>query len=112
MSWLAEPDAFVMIAEEDARAVGYALVHLQEADVQRETAPRYAVLESLAVEPDRRGQGVGRELMRAVYAELRLLGICELEIGVIFQNADARRFYEREGFHPWAIEYFGPIPEI
>jgi len=109
--WLAEPDAFAMIAEDDGRAVGYALVDFREIDDVRVTGPRFGVLQSLVVEPGRRGQGIGRALMRAVYGELRGLKVTELEIGVIFQNEQARRFYEREGFRPWAVEYFGPVPE-
>jgi GNAT superfamily N-acetyltransferase len=111
LDWLTEPDAFVMIAEEEGRAIGYALVDYRELDDQRVTGPRFGVLESLAVEPGRRGEGIGRALMRAVYVELRRLGVTELEIGVVFGNEDARRFYEREGFRPWAVEYFGPVPE-
>jgi GNAT superfamily N-acetyltransferase len=111
-TWLAEPDAFVMLALDDEdRAVGYALVAYRESDDARVTGPRFGVLESLSVAPESRGQGIGRELMRAVYAELRRLGVTELEIGVIYRNERARRFYEREGFRPWAVEYFGPVPE-
>jgi GNAT superfamily N-acetyltransferase len=111
LRWLAEPEAFAMIAEEGGRAIGYALVDYRETDDVRVTGERFGVLQSLAVQAGRRGQGIGRELMRAVYAELRRLGVSELEIGVIFANEGARRFYEREGFHPWAVEYFGSVPE-
>jgi len=108
--WLAEPDAFVMLAEQQGRPVGYALVNFREMDDVRTTGPRFAVLQSLAVLPEARGEGVGTALMAAVYGELRRLGVGELEIGVLFANQGARRFYEREGFRPWAVEYFGPVP--
>ena len=111
ITWLAEPDAFVMIAEQDGRAIGYALVDYRETDDVRITGARFAVLKSLAVLPEARGRGVGTALMGAVYGELRRLGIGELEIGVLFANDRARRFYEREGFLPWAVEYFGPVPD-
>jgi GNAT superfamily N-acetyltransferase len=111
VTWLAELDAFAMIAEEGGRAIGYALVNYRELDDVRVTGPRFAVLQSLAVLPEARGRGVGTALMHAVYGELRRLGIGELEIGVMFANERARRFYEREGFVPWSVEYFGPVPE-
>ena len=110
VTWLAEPDAFVMIADEDGRAIGYALVDHRDTDDVRVTGARFGVLKSLGVLPEARGRGVGTALMRSVYGELRRLGIGELEIGVLVANDGARRFYEREGFLPWAIEYFGPVP--
>ena len=111
--WLAEPDAFVLIAEaeEESRAIGYALVHYREPDDSRMTAGRFAELESLAVLSEVRGRGIGTALMAAVYRELRELGVGELEIGVLVTNDGARRFYEREGFRPWVVKYFGPVPE-
>lgn len=113
VQWLAEPDAFVLIAEEEegGRAVGYALVHYREPDDSRTTAGRFAELESLAVLSEARGRGIGRALMAAVYRELRALGVGELEMGVLVTNDGALRFYEREGFRPWLVKYFGPLPE-
>jgi len=35
-----------------------------------------------------------------VFAELRRLGATELEIGIVFDNEDARRSCEREGPRP------------
>jgi len=112
VQWLAEPDAFALIAEEEeGRAVGYALVHFREQDDSRVTGGRFGELESLAVLPEARGRGIGTALMAAVYRELRALGVGELEIGVLVTNDGARRFYEREGFRPWLVKYFGPLPE-
>ena len=108
--WLAEQDAFLLIAERRDRAVGYALAHMHEADESWDTSGRFGVLESLSVLPDLRHRGVGGRLMSAVYDELRRLGVAVLEIGVVATNGSARRFYERQGFAPWLIHYLGRIP--
>ena len=111
--WLAEPDAFALIAEAPptSGAVGYALVHFHPADDSwRTTGDRFAELESLSVMPSARSGGVGRRLMEEAYARLRELRVRELEIGVLATNHDAIRFYDREGFKPWMIHYAGAIP--
>lgn len=108
--WLSEPDAFVLIAEDGGRPVGYALVHYRSSDDSRVTGERFAELESLAVLPECRGRGLGSRLMTAVYRELHRLGVGELEIGVLSTNEGAIRFYERQGFRPWLVRLFGTIP--
>lgn len=110
-TWLREPDAFVMIAEREGRPLGYALVHFREEDDSRETGSRFGELESFGVLPEERGRGIGTALMDAVYRELRRLGIRELEIGVLATNESAARFYERQGFRPWLVRYFGRVPD-
>jgi GNAT superfamily N-acetyltransferase len=109
-AWLAEKDAFLLTAEQRGRAVGYALAHMREADESWDTRGRFGVLESLSVLPEVRHRGVGRQLMSAVYDELRRLGNAVLEIGVVATNEEARRFYERQGFAPWLIHYLGQVP--
>ena len=112
LEWLAEPGAFTLLAEDDGRAVGYALVTVHEpGDDTHVTRERFAELKTLAVLPDRRGAGLGTRLLETVYAELRAVGIRELLIGVLAANRDAARLYERYGFRPWHVEYLGTIPE-
>lgn len=110
-AWLSEKDAILLMAEYQGKAVGYALSHMREADESWDTRGRFGILESIAVLPEMRGQGVGRKLMSALYAELRRLGVTVLEIGVVATNEEAKRFYERAGFAPWLIYYLGTIPE-
>jgi ribosomal protein S18 acetylase RimI-like enzyme len=108
--WLAEKEAFLLLAEDRGRAVGYAVVHLHEADESWDTGGRFGVLESIAVAPRRRGAGLGRKLMEAVFAELRTLRVDVLEIGVVSTNQRARRFYESLGFRSWLTHYLGRLP--
>ncbi len=108
--WLSEKDSLLLTAEYQRRTVGYALSHMHEADESWDTHGRFGVLESIAVLPEMRRQGVGKRLMSDLYAELRRLGVTVLEIGVVATNESARRFYERQGFGPWLIHYLGVIP--
>jgi len=109
--WLAEPNAFVLVAESDGEAVGYALVHLRGPEETWTTGERIGVLETLAVLPGERGRGIGSALFERMYAELRGLGVRELEVAVISKNAEALRFYERQGLLPFTVSYLGRLPD-
>ena len=112
--WLAEPGAFVLIAHEEGRAVGYALVRPN--DEVSATWPRgghSALLESLSVAPAARGSGLGAVLVQRVREECAKEGFASLTVGTVFGNRDAIRFYEREGFRQEAIllrdTLYGPL---
>jgi ribosomal protein S18 acetylase RimI-like enzyme len=57
-----------------------------------------AKLDDVSVKQDRRGQGVGSELMRQLKAQLQRESVNRIDVGVHLQNPEARRFYERLGF--------------
>jgi ribosomal protein S18 acetylase RimI-like enzyme len=98
---LAEPDAFVVVALREERAVGYALVAMHQGpDDPWPTGDRYAEVETLAVVPKERGQGIGTQLLDEVDRRLQDLGVMALFIGVMVGNDDALRFYERRGLTP------------
>lgn len=109
---LADPDAFVMIAEWSERAVGYALVSLGEGPSGWDLGERVADVETLSVLPDARGQGVGTRLMDAVEAELSRLGIAAFRVLVIAANDEALGFYERRGLVPISRVLLGRIGEM
>jgi GNAT superfamily N-acetyltransferase len=110
--WLAEPDGFVLLAETgDGPPVGYALVHLRGPEETWATGERIGVLETLAVLPGERGRGIGSLLFERVYEELRATGVRELEVAVIARNAEALRFYERQGLLPFTVSYLGRLPD-
>jgi ribosomal protein S18 acetylase RimI-like enzyme len=108
--WLAEPDAFVCVARDAGRPVGYALVHMRGPEETWATGDRIAELETLAVLPEHRGRGIGSGLVEAVYDELGRLGVGHLGVGVIASNEDALRFYERLGLLRFTTHYLGAVP--
>ena len=109
--WLSEPDSFVLLAEIDGQPIGYAVVHLRGPEETWQTGDRIGVLETLAVLPDERGHGVGSALFGRIYAELRGLGVTELEVAVISKNAAALRFYERHGLLPFTVSFMGRVQD-
>jgi ribosomal protein S18 acetylase RimI-like enzyme len=100
--WLAEPDAFVLIAELGETPVGYAMVHLRAGSPTWPTGERAGEVETLSVQPDARGRGIGTMLLRAVERELAGLGVDELSLHAISTNHQAMAFYERHGLRPFA----------
>jgi ribosomal protein S18 acetylase RimI-like enzyme len=112
--WLADPAAFVLLAhvEDDERPVGYAMVVFHTEDDSHTTGERFASLESLAVLPSHRGQGIGTLLLREVYRQVRAAGVEEMVIGVLATNEDAMRLYRREGFIPWVVMTMGKVPPV
>jgi ribosomal protein S18 acetylase RimI-like enzyme len=100
-----KPDTALFLARLDGALVGYALLHVEPvgetwvADTWR-TGERIGELESIAVAPSHRGQGIGGALLDAVDREFRELGIADVIIGLLPGNEGARRLYERRGFRP------------
>ena len=93
--------SFALIAWDDDRPVGYATVIVEPNRSPSWPEPeRYADLDSLAVAPDARGQGIGEALVAHVQAEIKAAGITELRVSAVAANTRALGFYERLGFEP------------
>jgi ribosomal protein S18 acetylase RimI-like enzyme len=84
----------LLVAEDDA-GVLCALVSGTAAD--DDPSGSIAEIGALYVLPDRRGQGIGRSLLRAAASDLATLGFSELQVGVLTANLPARGFYEVMG---------------
>jgi ribosomal protein S18 acetylase RimI-like enzyme len=108
VSWLADGDTVILRAERDGRAVGYLTLRVSDGphtwDIGKEAA-----IETLSVLPEARGAGVGRKLMDAARREAAARGAETMAVGVVHTNADALRFYEREGFGSFYLELIGPV---
>jgi len=78
-----------LVADDGGRIVGYAglLATRHEADVQ-----------TVAVDPDRQGEGLGRLLLGALLDEARQRGCDAVHLEVRADNEAAIRLYERAGF--------------
>ena len=57
--WLAQPGSFMLVAESGERPMGYVLVLIEVGDDTWSTDERVAMIETLSVDPDWRGRGVG-----------------------------------------------------
>lgn len=87
---LAQPDRYYLVAHDaDETIIGYAGLRAvpPEGDVQ-----------TIAVAPDRWGQGVGRALLTALLDEARHRGISAMFLEVRSDNPRARDLYQKFGF--------------
>ena len=57
-----------------------------------------AKLDDVSVKPDRRGKGIGSEMLRQLKEQLRKEAVTRIDVAVHLQNPEARRFYENAGF--------------
>jgi ribosomal protein S18 acetylase RimI-like enzyme len=63
-------------------------------------------IHDIAVMPETRGQGIGRQLLTAVEADARSLGCCKVTLEVRSDNVRAMRLYKSVGFQPSEPETF------
>jgi ribosomal protein S18 acetylase RimI-like enzyme len=102
-AWLAESEAFVLLAQREGAPVGYAMVHVREGSPTWAVGERAGELETLSVLPTERGRGTGSALLEAVRGELATRGVTEVSLLAIAGNEQAIRFYERRGFSTHAL---------
>lgn len=57
-----------------------------------------AKLDDVSVKSDRRGAGVGTEMLAQLKEQLRKDAVTRIDVAVHLENPQARRFYERAGF--------------
>ena len=92
-------DVQVWVAEEEGRVVGFAsLGPSRDEDADRTTLQIY----TLYLEPHAWGQGIARELMRTVLADVP--NGTPVTLWVLSTNERARHFYRRNGFSPDGVE--------
>jgi ribosomal protein S18 acetylase RimI-like enzyme len=102
-AWLANHEAFMLLAERRGTPVGYAMVRVREGSPTWPISERAGELETLSVLPGERGGGTGAALLDAVRKELEARGIREVSLLAVGTNSDAIRFYERHGFSVHAL---------
>jgi ribosomal-protein-alanine N-acetyltransferase len=78
-----------LIAKVSRRIAGYMASRLH---------PGWAEIVSVAVDPERRREGVGAALLTHTLEQVRQLGVRSVELMVRVDNEDAIRFYRRFGF--------------
>ena len=86
--------AEVFVGEDDGVIVGICTVY---DDFDSVRFGRRAWVEDLAVDPERRSQGIGKALLDAAKDWAREHGCSHLELDSAETRKDAHRFYEREG---------------
>lgn len=85
----------IAVIERDGELVGMAVV----VDLGR-----YALLEDIVIKRERRGLGVGRALVRWIFAEMREAGKASIFLESGGRNTVAHRFFHKQGFRRVSIQ--------
>jgi GNAT superfamily N-acetyltransferase len=91
------PTTTVFLALHNSEAVGIAICFLGFSTF---AAKPLLNIHDLAVLPEYRRQGIGRQLLAAVEQKARETGCCKLTLEVLENNHPAKRIYEQFGFAP------------
>jgi [ribosomal protein S18]-alanine N-acetyltransferase len=90
---LATPQSATWVAEEEGRAAGFATVRLSMNE-----RPSAAYIETIEVDREWRGRGVGGELLRRMEGSAQAAGATTLWLHVDAENNSAIRLYEAHGY--------------
>jgi ribosomal protein S18 acetylase RimI-like enzyme len=89
--------ARVFLAYEDVRPIGMAICFVGFSTFR---AKPLLNIHDIAVRPEARGKGIGRELLKAVEEDARALGCCKVTLEVRADNLRAQALYKSVGFQP------------
>jgi len=90
-------DGELLVGELDGRLVAtLQLTMLQQLSFR---GAKVAQIEAVRVAHDRRGRGLGAELVRFAIDRARAAGCVRVQLTSNKERSDAHRFYERLGFH-------------
>ncbi len=102
-SQLEDDEAVVLVAERDARIIGYVYAGLEPMSWKELRGPA-AFIHDVMVEEEAQGGGAGSALIDAAIAWARERGAARVMLWTAEQNTKAQRLFERTGFRRTMIE--------
>lgn len=94
--FLEQPElGFVWMAFDKTSAVAVSVVCYAISTSMGEVVVK---LDDVYVRKERRGEGIGAELITQLKDQLKKEAVARIDVSVHFDNPEARRFYERFGF--------------
>lgn len=104
LTWLNEGTGVVFLARgDDDEVAGYAALHFLVSGPAFDTGERYALLETLIVGDDHRGNGVGTKLLQACRDELSKREITYWAFDTMAADRVGRQLYHRAGFTDFVL---------
>lgn len=101
---LADDNSVVLIARRNGTIVGHVVGYTAPSSPTRQPVT-FGVLRSMYVRSNARGAGLGQLLTEAFIDWARERGCVEVHVDSYFENATARRLYERSGFSPRSVAH-------
>lgn len=99
LNWLLEPEVITVVAEQEARATGFAMLA-----IQAELELGAAHLLAIAVNPEEQRRGIGHALLRHMEAAARQQGLRRIMLHTAAGNVSARSFFRKAGFKIWGFK--------
>lgn len=99
---IASDAAVVLVAEVDDELVGLCTAY---DDIESVRYGRRVWVEDLAVQPARRSEGIGKQLLDEARQWAKDRGATHLELDSAQARTDAHRFYMREGSQPPSLSF-------
>ena len=103
VSQLGNSNSLVMVAELAGAVVGYIYADIESTNWMELRGP-CGVVHDVFVDEAARGQGAGRELMRAAIDWIRSMGRSQIVLSTKTRNEHAQRLFTTVGFRPTMIE--------
>jgi ribosomal protein S18 acetylase RimI-like enzyme len=100
---LEDPDKAVLVADDNGGVIGYAYAAVEGYDYMALRGPA-GVLHDIIVDPEHRGRGVGRLLLKATLGFFRSRGVPRVVLSTAEQNEAAQRLFAKMGFRRTMIE--------
>ena len=100
---LKDPDKAVLVADDNGDVIGYTYAAVEGSDYMSLRGPA-GVLHDIIVDPEHRGQGVGRLLLDATLEFFRSRGLPRVVLLTAERNEGAQRLFARRGFRRTMIE--------
>jgi ribosomal protein S18 acetylase RimI-like enzyme len=110
-SQLSKPDIVVLVAEREAKVLGYTYAGVEGYDYMSLRGPA-GVLYDIVVDPAHRGLGVGRRLLEATLSALKTRGAPRVVLSTAERNEAAQRLFARAGFRRTMIEMTRELANI
>jgi len=86
------------VAREKGVVIGYVLLKIRSYDWPGVVRRKVMVVDEICVHKDRRGCGIGKQMMLEVRALAKAFGCTDMQLGVYPQNDEAVAFYQKCGF--------------
>jgi GNAT superfamily N-acetyltransferase len=107
---LADPDAVVLVAEQDGRIIGMAAGHVHKPSMMSEDLA--VELGSVFVEPAHRARGVAAALTAEVARFAQDRGVERITLKTFAQNEEALLAWQRLGFEPRMVQLTAPVERL